>query len=161
MKIQAILFTLLHTKTVLSYEESQRQTSAANCSMPCMTQIRLSASKMKECLKSKCGTYGTDPNIQAEFVEDEAGDVEFPDNHTACGARCERLPFSSVRQEQCIKECELNHSPNHKSVTEDEHNITGNPGKEQYNPCVARCKRLGKAGCTNRCPTDDFYAAPS
>ena len=116
---------------------------------------------MKECLKTNCGTFDTDPNNQPEFVKDEGEDAEFPDTHTACGARCERLRFSPAMQEQYTKDYDQGDSPNEKSVTRDENSDDGNPGKEQYNPCVARCRRLGKADCANRCPTDAFYVAPS
>ncbi len=153
MKIQAILFTLIQTQAVLCSGSTRGQTMNENyirlnsyehmnevdCSAPCKTQLRLSASKTKKCLETNCGSYGTQSGFNGNEGADNVGD--FPGNQNACVSHCKKLRFGPERQASCIADCDqdgsLNERANFDADKERDNNFSGN-----QNSCVSRCKRL-------------------
>eukprot|EP01083_Nonionella_stella_P190175 704443_1 len=99
MKAPTILFVLIHARTVLSYDEGTR---VAGCSVPCRTRLRLSESKMKECLETHCGRsykYNDTPShkgASGHFLEGEDENAEdYTGNSAACvvsGCKRQRYP---------------------------------------------------------------------
>lgn len=61
----------------------------------------------------------------------------------ACSIPCRtHLRLNEIKMRQCLQaHCGA-------QVTEIE---------KKKNPCVARCMRLGRLDCPEKCPTDDFY----
>ena len=68
----------------------------------------------------------------------------------ACSIPCRtQLRLNETKMRQCLED--------HCGIQE----VTEENEKKEKNPCVARCRRLGGPDCSDRCPTDEFYATAS
>lgn len=110
MKVVAILFTaLLQAPSVLSTDD------VLGCASPCYkTSLRLTASKMEECLQTNCGGVDLEYEFEAEMDEGRCvggcaeNGVTDPDMKEQCAQCCEEA--GCLRSRARVSHCVLQHS---------------------------------------------------
>jgi len=110
MKVVAILFTaLLQAPSVLSTDD------VLGCASPCYkTGLRLTASKMEECLQTNCGGVDLEYEFEAEMDEGRCvggcaeNGVTDPDMKEQCAQCCEEA--GCLRSRARVSHCVLQHS---------------------------------------------------
>ena len=145
MRAPAILITLLYVQTVTSFQER----GPAGCSVPCKTRLRLTESKMIECLEINCGPQDTMSKNRLDSSplrgEEDSKTADFDGKSRGCLSGSKRLRYperqGDIEEDSLDKEIISNENDNTTSSVESQHHA--------QNPCVARCNMRGQTNCSS------------
>jgi len=128
----------------------------ASCVARCK-RLRFSPERQEQCI-DECGEGNSfSERVNFDMIEEkELSGVASTENRASCVARCKRLRFSQVRQDQCIDECNGNEVDSSGEMSSAH---LYEEGEDNQISCVARCKRLRfsterRAACTGECNED-------